>query len=369
MIGGGRRGRAETASSWRQRRTGGAVRGHQIAPAGRCAVSAGHRHTGTNLRCCGRSKLKLRRARSLRDRHRVSLNRRLAPSDRDATRLALTTVLRRKGRVLDAVSQRCRLCTVIAGRAHVARPSRVRAWRRVAARAERAGKRARRRLQRSPAAARHRGPIAREPDQRAQPVVPHRALRGHDRRRPARAPRRHGAGRIRSVSALRSEGEEAGRQISAAALPPSVLPATGPVSFDIGAGRREHGGGRPRRAIRNRDQRPSTAGSADLGRPPANLAAASYVFIARRVAESAPPFCRASIPAADLCGRRMIRTHQRPRLVTRPRGHHGNHRWWCESVVFWCDGCDRCDRCDGCGRCAGREPDWRAVYAAAGHCG
>ncbi len=35
----------------------------------------------------------------------ISLNRRLAPSDRDATRLALTTVLRRKGRVLDAVSQ------------------------------------------------------------------------------------------------------------------------------------------------------------------------------------------------------------------------------------------------------------------------
>ena len=35
----------------------------------------------------------------------ISLNRRLAPSNRDATRLALTTVLRRKGRVLDAVSQ------------------------------------------------------------------------------------------------------------------------------------------------------------------------------------------------------------------------------------------------------------------------
>ena len=35
----------------------------------------------------------------------ISLNRRMAPSDPDATRLALTTVLRRKGRVLDAVSQ------------------------------------------------------------------------------------------------------------------------------------------------------------------------------------------------------------------------------------------------------------------------
>ena len=63
-----------------------------------------------------------------------------------------------------------------------------------------------------------------------------RALRGHDRRRPARAPRRHGAGRVRRLSPLRSEGAEAGREFLPPRFAAFVLPATGePVSFDIGA--------------------------------------------------------------------------------------------------------------------------------------